>query len=233
MNLIKPQRMFEGLKVLTFIILAFLIWKALLNIVIIPAPSYISKQILELTFSSQLSGVVYSQEKNQLEVEMTLFKAKHEYPNNTYAPELVREGRTIISLKSFSSYTLGIPFFWLLCMFVARRKIPILAIGTSMMLLVISFITCLKVLYEVSIIISGNNLFRYQDGDYIKEPYQYPVWLSDVLKPILDLTTESLLYVFPLIITYVLCRKNIITLMKQNSPENSIEVRDEDCGMSK
>lgn len=233
MSSIKSNVVFGGLKIFTYIVLAFFIWKILLNIVIIPVPTYMSDLILNQTFSSQFDNVKYKKEQQQLTVKMTLFNASRQWPNNSYVPKLSVDGHTVIVIKNFPSFTLGVPLLWLLCMLVAKRKVLVILVGTSIMLLSVSLVVCLNVVYKLSIISADSNLLRYLDGDYIKVPYQYPMWSSDVLKPIFDLATASLLYVFPLIITYILCRKNIIRLIKQNSPENSIEVRDDDCGMLK
>jgi len=223
----KSNMVFGGLKIFTYIVLVFFIWKILLNIVLIPVPTYMTNLILNQLFSSQFDNVKYMKEQQQLTVRMTLFKANRQWPNNSYAPELNVDGHTAIEIKNFQSYTLGLPLLWLLCMLVAKKKVLVFVIGTNIMLLIVSLVACLNVVHKLSIINADSSLLRYQDGGYIKVPYQYPIWLSDVLKPIFDLATNSLLYVFPLIITYILCRKNIIALMKKDSTENLMESEDD------
>ena len=218
MKSIKLNMIFWNFKIFTYMVLVFFIWKILLNIAVVPVSTYMSDLILNQVLSSQFDNVKYNKEEQQLSVKTTLFYASRQWPNNSYAPHLSLNGYTEIKIESFASYTLGIPLLWLLCLLVAKRKVLVLVVGTSIMLFTVSLVVCLNVVYKLTIMIDDSNFLRYQHGDYIKVPYQYPIWLSDVLKPILDLATASLLYVFPLIITYILCRKNIIMLIKQSAP---------------
>lgn len=189
---------------------AFFLWQISAERISIPAIKLVTNIGTQLTFGDIYPTISYVESEESLNVTTRLFSASQPWPHDHYKPDLVINGKTIVSIYSVVLNTAGLPLFWVFILSLSANKLAHFLIGSSVILAAATCAIFIKVELKISNLLLKDSLFRILTPDgYIKVPDMPPTWLPTVLKPISDVADLTVILVLPILLTYLFCHKNL------------------------
>jgi hypothetical protein len=180
----------------------FLVWNLLLSLFILPIVAETTDYTIKVLFSEIKPQLLYQEKEQTWQLKTLLFNASTPYANNTYKPNLILNGTTILNIGQLGAFTLGLPLFWLLILLVSAHKRKHIVQGSAILIVVICLNTVLLVVHEIISALQSSPLLRIYSESYIKVPSAPPVWLIDVIKPLLDTFVIMNILIIPVWLAY-------------------------------
>ncbi|MEM9669654.1 MAG: hypothetical protein AAF950_12085 [Pseudomonadota bacterium] len=183
----------------------FGLWLVLSAHVFVPVAVSVQSLWLTPAYRTYEPRIVKTEGEKHWKIETNLFRAGQAYPHGAYRPGLQLDRTSSINLEYIQPLTLSLLIFWLVHLSlsplswseISRQGEPLLT-GSLQLFGIFMLLVAAKIFVGLGeLMTAGDGLMRSFYLDTILVPRQPPLWLLDLLKPIIDASVFFLILVLP------------------------------------